>query len=289
MCCVDFVKINNFTEKNISLQEKKSIILFERIMNIKSYTLLGVEINPSTIDVINNFIVYNISKKDKIIIASQNLHSVYLHLKNKKFKEFQRNTIKHVDGMPLILWGKILGYPVKREERVTWVDWMHPLLKLSSDKKFRIFYLGSTEDVVREGERRIKKMYPELNFSAHNGFFDADPESKENSLIVSKINEYHPDILIVGMGMLRQEYWILDNYEKLNATCIITSGAAMEYIAGAVSLPPRWMGRFSLEWLYRLIENPSRFWRRYLVEPQALVGLMIKDIYLHYIRRENIE
>lgn len=258
-------------------------------MNIKPYTLLGVEINPSTIEEINSFIEKKILKKDKIIVASQNLHSAYLHLKHEKFRKFQKNTIKHVDGMPLILWGKILGYPVSREERITWVDWIHPLLKMSSDKKFRIFYLGSTEEVVREGERRIKKMYPDLDFSAHNGFFDANFGSEENSLIVSEINEYHPDILIVGMGMLRQEYWIFDHHEKLNATCIITSGAAMEYIAGAVSLPPRWMGRFSLEWLYRLIENPSRFWRRYLVEPQALVGLMIKDIYFHYIRRKTIE
>jgi N-acetylglucosaminyldiphosphoundecaprenol N-acetyl-beta-D-mannosaminyltransferase len=73
------------------------------------------------------------------------------------------------------------------------------------------------------------------------------------------------------MGMPRQEWWILDNLDRISANIVLQAGACFDYVAGEVPLPPRWMGQLGLEWLYRLVSEPGRLWRRYLVEPWSLL------------------
>jgi N-acetylglucosaminyldiphosphoundecaprenol N-acetyl-beta-D-mannosaminyltransferase len=87
------------------------------------------------------------------------------------------------------------------------------------------------------------------------------------------------------MGMPRQEIWVLNNLEKLHAKVILTCGACMDYIAGEIPTPPRWMGRVGLEWLYRLLSEPGRLWKRYLVEPWFLGGLLVRDLWELRIKR----
>ena len=89
--------------------------------------------------------------------------------------------------------------------------------------------------------------------------------------------EIKPDLVIVGMGMPRQEKWLYENKDKLQAGVIITCGAAMEYFAGTVKTPPRWMGRSGMEWLFRFVENPKKFWFRYMIEPWFALWLLARD------------
>jgi N-acetylglucosaminyldiphosphoundecaprenol N-acetyl-beta-D-mannosaminyltransferase len=255
--------------------------------NIRSYNIMGVEIHPLSIDALHRVIKACIDTRSRVIISSQNLHSVYLYQHDAKLRELQKLALKRVDGMPLILWGKLLGLPLNRAERVTWVDWIDPLLAFAQAHHWRVFYLGSTKAVAAKAGQVLRERYPDLQIEMRDGYFDPQRGSAESAAIVSAINAYAPDVLIVGMGMPRQEYWILDHHDLIQSPAILTSGAAMEYVAGAVSQPPRWMGRMSLEWLYRLLENPSRFWMRYLVEPWSLLGLMMRDLMCYYFTKDR--
>ena len=78
--------------------------------------------------------------------------------------------------------------------------------------------------------------------------------------------------------MPRQEQWILENLENIDTNAILTSGACIDYVAGVVKTPPRWMGKIGLEWLYRLITEPRRLWKRYLIEPWFIAGLFFKEL-----------
>ena len=91
---------------------------------------------------------------------------------------------------------------------------------------------------------------------------------------LAEIRDYDPDILLVGMGMPRQETWILENQKDIAAHAIFTSGALMDYVAGETPAPPRWLGPLGLEWLYRLLSEPGRLWRRYLLEPWLILFYM---------------
>lgn len=86
---------------------------------------------------------------------------------------------------------------------------------------------------------------------------------------------------MVGMGMPRQEHWVVEYHERIEANVIWLVGACFDYVAGAIPTPPRWMGRVGLEWLYRLYSEPQRLASRYLLEPWSLVPLMISDLWRH--------
>ena len=184
----------------------------------------------------------------------------------------------YLDGMPLVALGRLYGYPLQRDQRVTNTDWFAPLMKLAAGKGWRVFNLGSPKHVADKGAAELRRLYPELQFEVQDGYFDASRDSAENEALVERINAYHPDLLMVGMGMPRQELWTQENYARLDAYVILSSnGAALDYFAGAVPTPPRWSGRWGLEWFFRLVNEPRRLYSRYLIEPWYVLLLLLLD------------
>ncbi len=243
------------------------------------YKFLGVQVDALSIPELNSVIAKSVEQNRKWIIANHNLHSLYLYHHDFKMRNFYAKAeYTHIDGMPLVIFGKLLGYPLQRNQRVTYVDWVHPLMAEAARQNWRIFYLGSKPGVAEKGVRILRDRFPGLQIACAHGYIDAHKDSPENLATLEAIASYKPHILMVGMGMPRQEYWITDNLENIHANSILTSGACIDYIAGAVPTPPRWMGRFGLEWLYRLVSEPKRLWKRYLLEPWFVATLFFREI-----------
>ena len=244
----------------------------------KTHTFLGSWVNALTIPKLNMLIAEAITSNQRWIIANHNLHSIYLYHHNAKIRDFYAKAdYIHVDGMALVLLGRLLGLPLKREHRVTYADWTIPLMSQAQERGWRVFYLGSKPGVAEQGAKVLQEKFPSLQIATAHGYFDAHPDNAENQAILATINAYQPHVLMVGMSMPRQEHWVLDNLDRLAANAILTSGAAIDYVAGAVPTPPRWAGRWGLEWLFRLVAEPQRLWQRYLVEPWFLVKLLLTE------------
>lgn len=241
--------------------------------------VLGGRIHPLSIAQWNEVIANAISVRQQLVICSQNLHSLYLLQRSVAMQELQSLALMHVDGMPLIWIARILGFPVNRTQRVTWVDWIDPLMSRAATSGWRVYYVGSAEEIATAGIRILKDRHPELHIAYSHGYFNRQSDSDENQKVIARIREYDPQVLIVGMGMPIQEEWLLQNLSRLPPSAILTSGAAMEYVAGTASTPPRWLGAYGLEWLYRLVENPGRFWKRYIIEPWSLLPLLFRDFF----------
>jgi N-acetylglucosaminyldiphosphoundecaprenol N-acetyl-beta-D-mannosaminyltransferase len=240
--------------------------------------LLGVRVHPLSIAQLNGSIARSIELNQKWIVAHQNLHGIYLYHHESKMRAlYAKAKYIHIDGMALIFLGKLLGYTLEREQRVTYVDWVNPLMKEAADLGWRIFYLGSKPGVVDRGIDILRSRFDGLQIVAANGYFNPHPDSPENLAIIDQINNYQPHILMVGMGMPRQEHWIVDNLDRISAQVILPCGAIIDYVAGAIPTPPRWAGKIGLEWLFRLLAEPKRLWRRYLVEPWFLLRLLLVD------------
>ena len=219
-----------------------------------------------------------VRQADRCIIAHHNLHSLYLCQHDARMRQlYNQAHYIHADGMSLIILGKILGYPVGREHRVTYLDWVAPLMREASRKSWRIFYLGSKPHVAESGATILGGRFPGLRIEAVHGYFNPVRGSAENCAVLKKIRDVQPHVLMVGMGMPRQEHWLLDNLENLNANVILLSGGMMDYVAGTVPSPPRWLGRIGFEWLFRLATEPRRLWGRYLIEPWSLLGCLISQ------------
>src|SRR5439155_5383204 len=184
----------------------------------------------------------------------------------------------HIDGMGIVLLGRLLGCPLKRQHRVTYLDWMKPLLNEAASRRWRVFYLGMRENICSEVQKTLWREMPELEFGTAHWDIEHIPESSLQEGILQTIKAFQPQILFVGLGMPRQEKWMFSNLDQVSANVILPCGAAMDYVAGAVPTPPRWVGKYGLEWLFRLVSEPRHLWRRYLIEPWYVLRLLASEV-----------
>jgi N-acetylglucosaminyldiphosphoundecaprenol N-acetyl-beta-D-mannosaminyltransferase len=241
--------------------------------------MMGVSLHPLTISELNALIGAAIDVDERWIIAHHNLHSLYLQRVDAAMRDFYaRAHFAHIDGMPLVTIGRWLGHPLRRDQRVTYVDWTGPLMAEAAARGWRIFYLGSRPGVAERGAEVLRSRYPGLQIETADGYFDAAPESPDNLRVVERINAFRPNVLMVGMGMPRQERWIRQNFDRLDTNVVLPCGACIDYVAGAIPTPPRWMGQLGIEWLFRLGSEPRRLSRRYLLEPWYLLPLLLRDL-----------
>lgn len=243
---------------------------------IKRAAFLNIAVHPLSITELNDYIAQVCeANRTGCIIAHHNLHSVYLARRDEAMAAFYRLAARiHIDGMGVVLLGRLCRVPLQRSMRVTYVDWLPHLLERAAKGGWRVFYLGSRPGVAEVGAQAFRRMFPDLQIRSHHGYFDTATESGR---IVDLIQAEKPNVLLVGMGMPRQEKWIAENYHHLSANVILTAGAAMDYFANAAAMPPRWMGRLGLEWTCRLFNEPQRLWKRYLVEPWSLLRLLLQE------------
>lgn len=216
---------------------------------------------------------------EKTVIASLNVHGMYMSLVDETFRNLHEDdrTLVHIDGTPVIWLGRLLGLPLRAQQRTAVLDWIVPLMRGAAVHGLGVYYLGGTTAVVDAGTARLREIVPGLRIAGHNGYFDANLKSADNSELVNEINTSAASILLVGMGMGRQEKWILENLDSLRVDCVLTIGACLEFISGEVPKPPRWLGPMGLEWFFRLATSPRRFARRYLVEPWIIAWLLVKQ------------
>jgi N-acetylglucosaminyldiphosphoundecaprenol N-acetyl-beta-D-mannosaminyltransferase len=246
---------------------------------VDSVEFLGLTIQPRSMTELTELVEQGIREDRKWIIANHNLHSVYLVHRHAKLRDFYAQAHwTYVDGMSLIALGRLYGFPLSREQRVTNADWTGPLMELAAARGWRVFNLGSPQQVAEEAAHKLRERYPSLQLEVSDGFFDASHGSADNEALLQRINAYQPDLLLVGMGMPRQEFWTQENYARLNVRVILSSnGAAFDYVAGAVPVPPRWSGRMGLEWLFRFYYEPRRLFGRYLFEPWYVLMVLLTD------------
>jgi N-acetylglucosaminyldiphosphoundecaprenol N-acetyl-beta-D-mannosaminyltransferase len=251
-------------------------------MGTGQYSLLDTRVDALTIEDLQGHIAESIRDGTRRIFASQNLHSLYLQRTDARLRSFyDRADYVRIDGMSIVLLGRLLGLPLRREHRVTYVDWLPVFLAEAARIGWRVFYLGSRPGIAESAASMLRARFPGLQIATAHGYFDARADSPENSDTIRAINTFRPHVLMVGMGMPRQQHWVLENHEKLAVNAISISGAALDYVVGDIPTPPRWSGQIGLEWLFRLVAEPRRLAGRYLVEPWYLVPLLVKHLLLH--------
>ncbi|MGH9644242.1 MAG: WecB/TagA/CpsF family glycosyltransferase [Terriglobales bacterium] len=246
-------------------------------MTTTAMQVCGVRIDALDMGQLTDLVEDVIRQSDKRIFGNHNLHSLYLCSRDERMREFYRRAdYVHADGMSLIALARLSGVPLNRRHRVTYADWTDVLIRRAHAEGWRVFYLGAKPGVAARGAAILRSRLPGLNIETAHGYIDTAPESEENRQVVAAIRRYRPNLLLVGMGMPRQEHWVLENLQHLDANAILLCGAAMDYIAGVVPTPPRWAGRIGLEWLFRLYREPRRLWRRYLVEPWLMLWMLFR-------------
>ena len=251
-------------------------------------TMFGVDVTAITSPDMLNLIVNHVGSRLPLTIFHQNLHSAYLQQRHEAVRTaYTSADVAYIDGMPFVIQGRLLGGRIDRSHRNTYLDWYDSLLTTAQELGWRVFFLGGTPDALELGCEALTERFPDLTLAGHDGYFDASPNSAETRRVIDQINDFGADVVLVGMGMPRQELWVATNRRHLKVPVTVTVGAGMDYVAGLIPTPPRWMGRYGLEWAHRLVSEPRRLWHRYLVEPVYLLPVWCREIVASRLDRSS--
>ena len=181
-----------------------------------------------------------------------------------------RSTLNVVDGQPIVWLGRWLRRPLP--ERVAGVDMIGRLCAVAAAEGLRVFILGGTPEVVDTVGERMRAEHPDLQIDWADGYFSAD-EAPARAAVVAAAR---PDILLVGMGVPRQEQFIEDQWDLLGCTVAIGVGGSFDVLSGLRRRAPEWMQDRGLEWVYRLRQEPRRLFTRYLTTGARFLALSLR-------------
>jgi N-acetylglucosaminyldiphosphoundecaprenol N-acetyl-beta-D-mannosaminyltransferase len=182
--------------------------------------------------------------------------------------------VVNIDGMGVVFGARFLGHFIP--ERVAGVDLFHELLKMSAMRDFPVFLLGATSEVVATTAEKVKQLYPNLTIAGfHDGYFWDNEEE-----VVNKIRLSGAKLLFVAITSPKKENFINKWQDKLGVDFVMGVGGTFDVVAGKVKRAPLWMQNSGLEWLYRVLQEPRRMWKRYLITNSKFVFLLLKEKFL---------
>jgi len=226
--------------------------------------------NQEAIQKIEEFIV---SKKPHQIVTPDTL-AVLRARKDPEYHAILKSAdLVTPDGAGILWATTTLNYPLP--ERVTGIDIIHNICRLAAKKWYSLYLLGSYPGVASEAALNLAKKYPGIKIAGtHHGYFSCEDSqncedvkngnsggNKEEEEIIAEIRENRPDILLVGMGVPKQEKWINKNLEKLDVPVCIGVGGSFDVLSGRIPRAPLWMQKHGMEWIYRSIKQPNRAFR----------------------------
>jgi N-acetylglucosaminyldiphosphoundecaprenol N-acetyl-beta-D-mannosaminyltransferase len=238
--------------------------------------ILGIRVDIVALLELINYALDTIQSEQTAIISYININAVNLAYSNTAFRRFLNDSsIVFCDGFG-VKWAIELTKKVIIN-RFTPPDWFEQFADECANGGYSIYFLGSNQKAVNEAASNLKKKIPNLNIcGTHHGFFDKNRNGRENQLVIKEINSLSPDVLVIGFGMPMQEIWISENINDLQTHVVIPVGAFFDYLSGETKRAPRWMTNHGLEWLGRLIVEPNRLWKRYLVGNPLFIWRIIK-------------
>lgn len=203
-----------------------------------------------------------------------NAHSVNLASKNLLYRQALRNaSAVYCDGISVLMGARFLGYPLK--EKVTTTDVLGPICQKAAALGLSMYILGNPPGVAEEAGKRLAAQFKGLDIcGTHPGFFADHEEEKQ---VIQEIQRLKPRILWVGMGNPIQELWVERFRDRLGVPVILTCGGMMEIVAGRLGRPPQWWTDHGGEWLYRLLTQPRRTWKRYVLGNPLFIARLVRS------------
>jgi N-acetylglucosaminyldiphosphoundecaprenol N-acetyl-beta-D-mannosaminyltransferase len=197
-------------------------------------------------------------------------------VKMRRDKELERSVLAAdaigADGVPVVWASRLLGTPLPG--RVNGTDLMYKLLEKADARGYRIFFFGARQDVLQQVVAKVRSRYPGVHIAgAQHGYFRPEDEPA----IVQKIRTSNADILFIGFGTPKKELWVGRYLQEMHVPVCHGVGGSFDVFAGIVWRAPSWMQRSGLEWLFRLCQEPTRLWQRYLVTNTVFILLVLQE------------
>jgi len=211
-------------------------------------------------------------------ITVNNVHTVIEGVLNKKYKEIINNAYMALpDGKPLSIVAKLKGF--KNASRTFGPTLMEKTIELGQKDNLKHFFFGSSQETLNKIKKTVTMKYPDAKIAGMISPPYRQLTVSELEDFINQIKKSNADIIWIGLGAPKQEIWMFENFRKLNKGIMIGIGAGFDYVAGNTKHAPEWMKNFALEWLFRLIQEPSRLWKRYLVTNSLFILFILAEFF----------
>jgi len=247
--------------------------LSEQLNSAASFFITGIKVDFTNYDTIVDLIDNAIKQEEKFIINYVNAYSIVVLNKDDDFRtSLKASNLIHSDGVGIWLALKIL-HKWKSPVRFNWTDCSFNFLRTCEEKEWKIFFLGSTEKVLKKAKGNLRKKFPHLKLMGSlNGY-----ERLNDKSLVETINRLNVDILYVGLGTPKQEIWIYNNAPNLNCKVIQSVGDLFNLFAEKKIRGPKLFQKIGLEWFFRLLRHPVKYFNRYTIGIPRFFIILIKE------------
>lgn len=235
-------------------------------------TIIDVLTMNQTVELVNKYVL----KKVPLHLMGVNADKLNEVQKNEYMKQIVNSCgVVNADGASVVLASKFLNRPLP--ERVAGIDLMLKLISLSEKNGYSIFLLGAKQQVVEDTKKVLQEKYAKLNICGiHNGYF----KEQDWQCISEIIKDKKPDLVFVGITSPIKEY-LIEYLQNDGNNCVFMGvGGSFDVISGKIPRAPKWMQRLNLEWLFRVIQEPKRLFKRYLFGNLLFIKNIIKEKYI---------
>ncbi|MEK6677773.1 MAG: WecB/TagA/CpsF family glycosyltransferase [Planctomycetota bacterium] len=235
----------------------------------------GVRIQAATLTDAMSVVDQTVLKRERLLIGVVNAAKLVTMREDQALREaVTKANLILADGMAVVWACRLLGR--RLPERVTGIDLMDQMLLWGQRRHYRIFFLGASDDVLLATLTRIRRQFPGVIIAGgRNGFFTSDQEPA----VVAAIRAARPDILLAAMSSPKKELFLARWFDKLEVPVCHGVGGAFDVFAGKVRRAPKLWQKLGLEWLYRVLQEPRRLWKRYLVTNTVFAGLVLREMF----------
>lgn len=215
----------------------------------------------------------------KLLINTINAFSYNNARRDVLFEEaLTKGDVLIPDGISIVRVCKFLKGKSRPKERIAgWDLFVHEMHRLN-EKGGKVMFLGSSEKVLKLIRQKAAVVYPNLEVVTYSPPYKPQFTVEDDLNMVKAINDANPDLLWIGMTAPKQEKWVYANWDRLNIHCHVgTVGAVFDFFAGTYKRAPMIWQRLGLEWLYRLLKEPRRMWRRYIIGNVCFLVLVLRE------------
>jgi exopolysaccharide biosynthesis WecB/TagA/CpsF family protein len=240
-------------------------------------SILGVEIDALTMDEAITAFQWFIAQRDPVLALPVNVDVCMRIQRDSDLREIVRSAeLVFVDGTPMMWAARFLGRPFPA--RVSGSDFVPAFCAAAARGGQTMFLLGGGSGVAEDARCYLERTYPGLGIvGTYAPPFGFERDDQENARIVRMVKQARPDVLLTGLGCPKQEKWLFRFRDELQVPVAMGVGSTFDYFAGRLKRAPTWMQRAGIEWVYRLLQEPGRLWKRYLIDDAPFVYHIVRQ------------
>jgi len=230
----------------------------------------------------------NSIQQKKVLINTINAHSLNTSNDDDIFNKALKNSnVLLPDGISVV-WAKRM-LSGEKIQKIAGADLFYYEMERINTIRGKCFFLGSTDSVLQLIRERSAKEFPNVQVFSYSPPYRPVFSPDESKVMIDKVNEVKPDVLFVGMTAPKQEKWASQNFNQLLVGHVCCIGAVFDFYAGKINRAPKWMINMGIEWLYRLIKEPRRMWRRYLIGNLKFIVYLLMEIEVNIEKHISIK